>query len=42
MVNRPDAILEMSQEQDLVHNEIHEHIQAFARGPQSPDIELHD
>jgi len=42
VLDRPDSVLEMSQEQNLVHNEIHEHIQAFTRRPQSPDIELYD
>jgi len=42
VLGRPDTVLEMAQEQDLIYDKVHEQVQSFAGGSQTADIELHN
>ena len=42
MLSRPDTILEMTHEQDLIHDEVHEQAESFTGFSQSAAIGIHD
>lgn len=41
-LGRPNTVLEMPLEQDLIHGEVHEQVQSFPSNSQTVDVELHN